>query len=388
MSVSPVSTFDAYNISELRELARKRLPKGVFEFIDRGAEDEVALKNNRAAFERLTLVPRVLNDVSVIDQKIELFGRSLPTPMVIGPTGAAALLWYHGDLELARAAAATGIPFTIASATTLPIESILEVGGRQWFQLYPYENRALSNALVQKAYDLGCEALVVTADTATPPNREYVVHNGFAIPLRLSRKNVVDVLTHPRWLRSVFLRYLFTGGLPRYANLPQELQAKVTENPRFGAGFKCDNLDWNEIRSLRKSWRGIFMIKGIVSPQDAVLAVREGVDAIVVSNHGGRNLDGVIATMDALPAVLDAVEGRVPVLLDSGIRRGSDIVKALALGAKAVLLGRAPLYGLAIAGQAGVQRSLDLLREETGRVMAFCGCRTIAEIARELVSRP
>jgi isopentenyl diphosphate isomerase/L-lactate dehydrogenase-like FMN-dependent dehydrogenase len=378
---------DSFNIFELREHARARLPKGVFEYVDRGTEDEVALRNNREAFERVKLLPRVLQDVSVIDQTTILFGRTMSMPLAIGATGAAALLWYDGDLALARAAAAADIPFMISSASTMSIEQIAAVGGRQWFQLYPWENRAHSYALVQKAYDLGCEALVVTADTAALPNREYNARNGFGIPLRLNPRNVADVLGHPRWLAGVLLKYMFTTGLPRQANLPEELRARVTESPQIGANFRCDTLSWDEIRLLRKSWRGIFIIKGILAPADAIRAVAEGVDAVIVSNHGGRNLDSVVASLDALPQVLDAVEDRIPVLFDSGIRRGSDVVKALALGAKAALVGRAPLYGLAIAGQPGVERAMALLRAEIGRVMAFCGCRSIAEITKELIYR-
>jgi isopentenyl diphosphate isomerase/L-lactate dehydrogenase-like FMN-dependent dehydrogenase len=383
----PAPQLHSFNIFDLREHARARLPRGIFEYMERGTEDEVALSNNREAFERVKFVPRVLKNVSVIDQTVDLFGRPMSMPLAIGATGGAALIWHEGDLALARAAAAAGIPFTISSASTLPIETIAAIGGRQWFQLYPWENRTHSYALVRKAHELGCEALVVTVDTAAMPNREYNQRNGFGIPLRFNARNVADVLMHPRWLCGVLLKYFFTTGLPRQANLPEELRARVTQSPQIGANFRCDTLDWEEARLLRKMWRGVFILKGIVSPADATRALRSGVDAIIVSNHGGRNLDSVVATMDALPHVLDAVEDRIPVLLDSGIRRGSDVVKALALGAKAALVGRAPLYGLAVAGQAGVQRAMELLRLEIGRVMAFCGCRSVAEITRELIYR-
>lgn len=381
----PAPELDSFNIFDLRERARARLPRGIFEYVDRGTEDELALRNNREAFERVKFVPRVLKNVSVVDQTIELFGRPMSMPLALGATGAAGLIWHDGDLALARAAANVGVPFTISSFSTMPIEQIAAVGGRQWFQLYPWENRQHTYALVRKAHELGCEALVVTVDTATAPNREYNQRNGFGIPLRFNARNVADVLTHPRWLCGVLLKYLFTTGLPRQANLPAELRARVTESPQIGANFRCDTLDWEEVRLLRKMWPGVFILKGIVAPVDATRAIRSGVDAIIVSNHGGRNLDSVVATMAALPQVLDAVEDRIPVLLDSGIRRGSDVVKALALGAKAALVGRAPLYGLAIAGEAGVQRAMELLRLEIGRVMAFCGCRSIAEITRELI---
>jgi len=383
----PAPEFDSFNIFQLREHARARLPRGIFEYMDRGTEDEVALSNNREAFERVKFVPRVLRNVSVIDSTTELFGRPMSMPLALGATGAAGLVWHDGDIALARAAANAGIPFTISSASTMPIEQIAAVGGRQWFQLYPWENRAHSYALVRKAHELGCEALVVTVDTATMPNREYNQRNGFGIPLRFNARNVADVLRHPRWLCGVLLKYLLTTGLPRQANLPEELRARVTESPQIGANFRCDTLDWEEVQLLRKMWSGVFILKGILSPADAALAIRSGVDAIIVSNHGGRNLDSAVSTIDALPHVLNAVEDRIPVLLDSGIRRGSDVVKALALGAKATLVGRAPLYGLAIGGEAGVQRAMELLGMEIRRVMALCGCRSVAEITHELIYR-
>src|SRR5690606_13098943 len=279
-------TFDAFNIAELRERARARLPRGVFEYVDRGTEDELALANNRAAYDRVKLVPRVLRDVSRIDQTTQLFGTPLSMPPAIGATGGAALIWYHGDVALARAAKDAGIPFMITSASTTPIEQIAAVGGRQWFQLYPWENRTLSYALVDKAYALGCEALVVTVDTATQPNREYNFRNGFGIPLRFNRRNVVDVLTHPRWLWGVLLKHLMTTGLPRQANLPEELPTQATHNPPIAAAFRRSRLVWEEIRLSPRSWSGIFMIKAIVSPHNARPALEEGVDGLFVSNHG------------------------------------------------------------------------------------------------------
>lgn len=382
------SDFGVYNIDDLRKAAQARLPRGIFEYVDRGTEDDIAVRNNREAFERIKLMPRVLNDVSVVNTTTTLFGRPLSMPIGLGATGGAGLMWFEGDLELARAAAAADIPFMISSASTVAIERIAAVGGRQWFQLYPWENRELTYALVQKAHQLGCEALVVTVDTAVPPNREYNFRNGFGVPLRLGRRNVIDVLRHPRWMMGVLLRYLANGGMPRQANLPEALRSSVISSPQVGAAFRCDNLCWDELRLLRKQWPGKLLIKGLVAPSDARQAVDEGVDAVIVSNHGGRNLDSVIATIDALPAVIAAVGDRVPVLLDSGIRRGSDVVKALALGATAVFVGRAPLYGLSIAGQAGVARSIELLRQETARVMALCGCRSIDEITADLIVAP
>jgi isopentenyl diphosphate isomerase/L-lactate dehydrogenase-like FMN-dependent dehydrogenase len=228
------------------------------------------------------------------------------------------------------------------------------------------------------ARDLGCEALFVTLDMPVPPNREYIHRNGFGTPFRLNARNTLDVLGHPRWLAGVMGRYALDGGVPTQANLPDRLRAKVTKGAPPGALFKQDDLDWDAIAVLRDRWPGKLVLKGILHPADAERAMALGADGLVVSNHGGRALDSAMATIDALPSVVAAVGGKMTILLDSGVRRGSDIVKALALGADAVLVGRAPLYGLAAAGEAGVARALGLLQAETGRTMAMLGTRTVA----------
>jgi (S)-mandelate dehydrogenase len=380
-------TLNAYNVHDLRDRAKRFLPRGVFEYVERGTEDELAMDNNRAAFERVKLIPRVLRDVTRIDQSLELFGRKMSMPVAVGATGAAGFVWFNGDTALARAAKEADIPFTISSASTLSLETIAQVGGRLWFQLYPWENRPLTYELVKRAATVDCEALIVTVDTPVSPNREYNARNGFALPLRPNLHNVIDTLCHPRWAIKMLLRHALVNGFATQPNLPVELRGKLSDMPTVGSRFACDNLTWDEIKHLRDLWRGRMMIKGMVSPIDAALAADAGMDAVIVSNHGGRNLDSVVATMDILPDVLTAVNGRIPVLMDSGIRRGSDVVKALALGAKAVLVGRLPLYGLAAGGQLGVQRALQLLREETARTMALCGCRSIAEINHDLIYR-
>lgn len=374
-----------YNIADLRERARRRLPRGIWEYAERGVEDETGMVRNRAAFERVTFRPRVLRGVQAIDTGIQIFGKPSALPLALAPTGAAGLLWYKGDLVLARAAAAAGLPFTISSASTMDLEQIAVAGGRLWFQLYLWEDRSLSHAVVDKARDLGCEALFVTLDLPVPPNREYLQRNGFGTPFRLNVRNTVDVLRHPRWLAGVMGRYALDGGIPTQANLPDRLRAKVTKGAPPGALFKQDDLDWDGVKALRDRWPGKFVLKGILHPEDATRALALGADGVVVSNHGGRALDSSIATIDALPEIVAAVGGKMTLLLDSGVRRGSDVVKAVALGADAVLAGRAPLYGLAAAGEPGVARALDLLRSETARTMAMLGARTIAEIDSALL---
>jgi len=380
------SDLACYNIADLRERARRRLPLGIWEYAERGVEDECGMARNRAAFDAITFRPRVLRGVETIDTTTEVFGKPLPFPLAVAPTGAAGLMWHKGDLALARAAARAGVPFIISSASTMDLEQILEAGGRQWFQLYLWEDRSLSHKVVDKAWHLGCEALFVTLDLPVPPNREYIQRNGFGTPFRLNARNAFDVLTHPRWLAGVMGRYALEGGIPTQANLPDRLRSKVTKGAPPGALFKQDDLDWDGVRKLRDRWPGKFVLKGILHPEDAERALAMGADGIVVSNHGGRAFDCSMASMEALPAIVDAVGGRMTVFLDSGVRRGSDVVKAVASGADAVLAGRAPLYGLAAYGEPGVARALELLRAETARTMAMLGARSIAEVKMALTS--
>ena len=374
-----------YNIADLRERARRRLPRGIWEYAERGTEDETGMARNRAAFEQVTFRPRVLRGVQSVDTSAEIFGKPSALPLALAPTGAAGLLWYKGDLALARAAAAAGVPFTISSASTMDLEQIAVAGGRLWFQLYYWEDRSLSHAVVDKARDLGCEALFVTLDMPVPPNREYIHRSGFGTPFRLNARNTLDVLSHPRWLAGVMGRYMLRGGIPTQANLPDRMRAKVTKGAPPGALFKQDDLDWDAVKVLRDRWPGKFVLKGILHAEDAEQALALGADGVVVSNHGGRALDSSIATIDALPEIVATVGRRMTILLDSGVRRGSDVVKAVALGADAVLAGRAPLYGLAAAGEAGVTRALELFRAETARTMAMLGARNVAEIDSALL---
>ena len=374
----------AYNIDDLREIARRRVPKGMFEFVDRGAEDEVALRNNRTAFERIRLKPRALVDVSRRSQAITLFGNPQQMPIAIAPTGSAGLMWYDGEIALARAAAAAGIPFTLATGSMTAMEKIaVQAGGRLWFQLYMWPDRSLSHKLVERASAAGYEALVVTVDGAVPGNREYNLRNGFTIPFTFTRRNVTDVLMHPEWLLGVLARYVFTTGMPRYENYPSEFKHRITAQPMGKGMLLNDSLNWDDLRVLRGMWPRTLIVKGILHPQDAVHAADCGADGVVVSNHGGRNLDSSMAPIEVLPEVVDAVGKRITVMVDSGFRRGSDVVKALALGAQAVLIGRPTLYGTAAGGEAGAARAIAIFREEIDRVLALLGCPGIAALNRE-----
>lgn len=374
-------TLQAYNIFDLREIARRRLPKGLFEFVDRGTEDEVSLRNNRAVFERIRLKPRTLVDVSARSQEITLFGVKHRMPLVIAPTGVAGLLWYEGEIALARAAAEAGIPFTLATGSMTAMEKVAEqAGGELWFQLYMWPDRRLSHQLVERAKAAGFKALVVTVDGVVAGNREYNLRNGFTIPFSFTRRNLTDVLMHPGWLVNVLAKYVFTTGMPRYENYPSEIKYKVTARPMGRSQMRNDSLNWNDLGDLRRMWPGKLLVKGILHPHDALQAAECGADGVVVSNHGGRNLDGAVSPIEVLPEVVDAVGKRMTVLVDSGFRRGSDVVKALALGAHAVQIGRATLYGIAAGGQSGAARALQIFREEIDRVMALLGCRSIDEL--------
>ena len=378
-----------YNIADMREVARKRLPKGVFEYLDRGAEDEIALADNREAFKRLKLRTRFLVDLSERDMGTELLGSRSELPLAIAPTGVAGLTWYQGELELAKAAAAKGIPFTLATGSITSMEKIAEVaGGRLWFQLYMWKEQELSYEMVGRARDAGFEALVVTIDGALGNNREYNRRNGFTIPFTISPRSLTDMTLHPEWLIGVMFRYLATTGMPRHENYPAKYSHRITTGTGAERPMRNTAMTWEDIDRMRDFWPGKLVIKGILREEDAVLAVEHGADAVVVSNHGGRALDSAAPTLDILPEVVRAVGNRTTVILDSGIRRGSDMVKALALGADAVLTGRATLYGTSVAGQAGAEKALSILHTEFEKTMAYVGCRRVSEVTPDIFARP
>ena len=378
-----------FNIADLREAARRRLPRGIFEFVDRGTEDEIALRDNRAAFQALKFSPHVLVDVSARTTETTLFGKTLPLPMAVAPTGAAGLCWFEGELQLAKAAAKAGVPFAMATGSITSMEKIAqEAGGQLWMQLYMWRDRSLSYELVKRAHRAGWEALLLTVDTAVAPNREYNARNGFSLPYQISARSVWDMALHPGWTLGVMGAYWRDRGMPRHENYPKEYQRSITADPGNKAAMRNDSLCWEDINRLRDIWPGTLMIKGVMRADDAARCAEMGADAVIVSNHGGRNLDGARPTLDILPEVVQAVGDRLPVILDSGIRRGSDIVKAVALGAKAVLTGRATLYGTAAAGEAGASHAIGLLRREMDTTMAYLGCTSVAGIGPDILHLP
>jgi isopentenyl diphosphate isomerase/L-lactate dehydrogenase-like FMN-dependent dehydrogenase len=374
-----------HNVWDLREAARRRLPKGVFEFVDRATEDHVAVRDNRSAFEQIKLRHRALVDVSARTTATTLFGKPAALPMVIAPTGAAGLCWYRGEVQLARAAAKAGIPLTLSTTSMTAMETLTEFGGRLWFQLYVWKRRDLSYEIIERAKRAGYEALIVTVDSAVPGNREYNARNGFALPFNPSPRFMLDVARHPTWTLGVMGRYLANGGMPKHENYPAQFQGTIVSGV---AGrreeMNHDSLSWTDIARFRDMWPGVLMLKGVNRVDDALKALTYGVDGLIVSNHGGRNMDSAAATLKVLPEIAQAVGDRATVLLDSGVRRGSDIVKALALGAKAVLTGRATLYGTAAGGEAGAAQAIGFLQSEMDKTMAYTGCRTVEEISTDI----
>jgi isopentenyl diphosphate isomerase/L-lactate dehydrogenase-like FMN-dependent dehydrogenase len=361
----------ALNIEDLRRIARSRLPRVVYDFLEGGSEDGLTLKANREVFESIRFAPRTLVDVSKRTQKVSLFGRIYESPIGIAPIGAAGLFWHEGDVALARAARSANLPFVLSTHSFVPLERLAwESGGPPWFQLYLPREREAARVMVRRALQAGCEALVLTSDVPVGGNREYNQRNGFSLPLRLEPHKVIDVLMHPRWLSCVFARAWLARDNPMH--LPEWATRR-------------DHHSWQDFAWLRDAWPHRLFVKGILSVEDAQLAAEHGADGIFVSNHGGRQLDGVPSPMEALPAIAAAVGERLAIMVDSGFRRGTDIVKALAMGADMVFIGRAAIYGAAAGGEAGVRRAIQLLRAEIDRVLALLGCSSIEELGPQHV---
>ena len=375
----------AVNIDDLRRLALRRLPSGVFNYIDGGAEDEVTMRANREAFRRWNFAPRVLRDMSRVDTSTTLLGRRLPFPLVLAPAGFTRMPDPDGELAVARAAARAGIPYCLSTVATRSIEEVAAAAdGCHWFQLYPLRDRELTRDLVQRAADAGYQAMMPTVDMAVSGRRERDVRRGFTLPPQIGLGTIMDGIRHPGWTWR-FIRsepIVFSNVLGRSASdgtTPVALADFI--NTQFDPGFS-----WRDVAWLRDAWQGSLVIKGIQTVADARIAADHGCDAIVLSNHGGRQLDGAPPALDLVAPVADAVGDRIAVICDGGVRRGGDIVKALALGADACMAGRAYLYGLGAGGEAGVDYAISLLAEEMSRTMALIGCTSVAEIGRAHVA--
>ncbi|PKO84095.1 MAG: alpha-hydroxy-acid oxidizing enzyme [Betaproteobacteria bacterium HGW-Betaproteobacteria-11] len=374
----------ALSIAELRLIARRRVPHFAFEYVDSGAQDEITLRRNRSAFEAIGFIPPTLCDTSARQQRTRLFGAELSSPLVVAPTALNGLLHRQGDLALARAAKAAGIPFTLATLSTVTLERVArEVGGRLWMQLYLMQDRRVAREIIARAEAAGFEALVLTSDANVFGQREWDRRN-YRAPGQLNLRNLLDVARHPGWLWQI----LWPHGIPRFANvasaLPPEARsarAGVAHLPRL----MLPDISWQDLAWVREAWPRTLILKGVLTVADAERAARHGCDGIVLTNHGGRQLDGTIAPLEVLPEIAEAVGKQLTLLIDSGFRRGTDVVKALALGADGVMLGAATLYGLAAGGEAGVTHALDILRGEIDRTLGQLGCNSIAELGPHLL---
>lgn len=377
----------AQSIDELRELARRRLPNFSFEYVEGGSDDEFTLARNRAIFQSITLQPRTLRNVGTRDLRRDVFGKPSALPFMVGPTGFNGLLTAGGDLRLAEASARAGIPFVLSNASTSSIEEIAAIDGiRAWMQIYLYRTRDHVAKLVERVRRLELEAIVVTVDSAIFGNREWDRRN-YVRPLQLDLRNKLDVALHPEWVWDV----LVPNGVPRFANLGDLLPPGKDSVKGAASALAAEldpSLNWDDIAWLRDIWKGKLIVKGMIHPADAEIALAYGVDGVVLSNHGGRQLDGSVSAMETLAEVARLARGRMSVFLDGGFRRGSDIVKALLLGADAVLLGRAALYGLAAGKGPGASHAIEILRSEVDRTLGLLGCSSLDELSPELIHAP
>jgi (S)-mandelate dehydrogenase len=374
----------AINVEELRRIARRRLPHFAFEYVEGGAEDEVTLRRNRELFERIAWLPRTLTGVGTPELSTEILGETCHLPLVIAPTGFNGMLWPQGDLMLAQAAADAGIPFTLSTVSNYPLARMTaELKQGIWFQLYPFKDPGSVDRLVDLAAGAGVRTLVVTSDVPVLGAREWDQRN-YRAPMKLSLVSVLDVLGHPGWLR----RVMIPRGAPRFENL-RELLPPGADSALAGVRFMGtqinSKLSWADMEHIRRRWQGKLVLKGILSVDDARRAAEIGADGIVLSNHGGRQLDSCVSGVELLPAVSAEVGGKLCLLVDGGFQRGSDVLKAIALGAHGVMIGRAALYGLAAGGRPGVTHALGLLRTEMERALTLLGCRNLGELGRHLV---
>src|SRR5262245_12153090 len=379
----------AYNVEDLRQMAKKRLPRGIFEYIDGAAEDGIALQHNREVYRSLKIKNRVLKDISGRSTATEIFGKKIAMPYAISPTASAGLMSEGGEVGLAKAAARMGIPCTIATNSLTPMEEIYAAaGGNLWFQLYMWVDIKLRMAFVERVKAVGFETLLVTVDGSVGANREHDRRNGFSMPLRYTPKLIAQILANPGWcLRVLAPQYIKRGAFSK-ANYPPELSSKLTDKISDHELTKPATQCWDDIKRIRDIWPGYMLVKGLQSLEDAVIAADYGLDGVVVSNHGGRYLDSAPAPLQLVPEFRRAVGDRLKIIIDSGARRGSDIVKAIAVGADMVMSGRPTLYGSAAAGEAGAYRALEIFQTEMDRIMAQLGLNSVDEISPHIFWNP
>ena len=371
-------------VADLRRIAQRRLPGGVFDYIDGGAEDERSMRRNAAAFEQVEFRPRILRDVSNIETSTTLLGQPLSFPLVLAPTGFTRIADPQGELAVARAAERAGIPYTLSTLATRSIEEVAEVsGGRKWFQVYVWRDRGLLKEMLERAAESGYEAIMIPVDTAVLGRRERDIRRGFTLPPKIGLDTLLAGALHPGWTWDFFRAepIAFANVVGRSVgdgSDPITLADYI--NNQFDPALSWEHIDW-----FRDHWSGPIILKGVQSLEDAHLAANAGIEAIALSNHGGRQLDGSPPPLELLAPIADAVGDRIEILCDGGVRRGSDIVKAVALGARACMAGRAYLYGLAAGGERGVDHVLTHLREGVGQTLALVGTQRIEDTTPDLV---
>lgn len=367
-------------LDDFETAARRHLPRPIFGYVSGACETCASFRDNRNAFGDLSFVPRVLRNVGNRTQSVTLFGETFAHPFGIAPMGLSALAAYDGDVVLSQAANAGGI-LAILSATSLtPLERVAQEGGSRWFQAYLPGEPERIDAMVDRVAAAGFETFVLTADVPVAGNRENNVRNGFDAPLQPSARLAWQGMTHPSWLFGTALRTLRQRGMPHFENMDAFRGPPIVSRNLVRAIGKRDQLAWEHVARIRERWKGNLVLKGILSIEDAVLARDHGVDGIIVSNHGGRQLDGAIAPIRVLPGIADAVGNDLAVMLDSGIRRGSDVLKAIAAGAQFVFVGRPFLFAASVAGASGVTHAIDLLAAEIDRNMALLGISQLDEL--------
>ena len=374
-------------LQDFEEAARKRLPRPIWGYIAGAAEDNASLRDNRSVFDEYGFKTRVLRDVSQRSQQVELFGEHYASPFGIAPMGINALSTYRGDLVLARAAKRAGIASVMSATSLIPMEEVAQQSPGTWFQAYLPGDPERIDALLERVARAGFRTLVVTVDIPVSANRENNLRTGFSTPLRPSLRLAWDGLVRPRWVAGTFLRTLLGHGMPHFENSFATRGAPIMSSKVLRDFSGRDHLDWGNLERIRHLWRGNLVIKGILSVEDALQAQQLGADGIVLSNHGGRQLDGAVSAMRVLEEVVAAVGPTYPVLIDGGFRRGSDVLKAIALGARMVLLGRPFNFAAAVDGEAGVLHAIELLRQEVDRNMAMLGVNACEQLGAQHIAR-
>ncbi|ACI57725.1 FMN-dependent alpha-hydroxy acid dehydrogenase (plasmid) [Rhizobium leguminosarum bv. trifolii WSM2304] len=369
-------------LDDFEPKAKRHLPKPLYGYISGGSETNASLRNNLDAFQAYAFRPRILQDVSKRSTETTLFGQTFTAPFGIAPMGISALMAYRGDIVLAAGAAQVGIPMIMSGSSLIRLEEVVAAAPATWFQAYLPGEPERIDALVDRVAAAGFGTLLLTVDTATLPNRENNIRAGFSTPLRPSLALAWQGVSHPQWTIGTFLRTIARHGIPHFENSYATRGAPIIASNVTRDFGRRDHLNWSHLERIRNRWNGKLIVKGILHPDDAARAAETGADGVIVSNHGGRQLDGAISPLAALPEIVERLGDRIPIMIDGGFRRGTDIIKALALGARFVFVGRPFLYAAAVAGLPGVLRAADILKSELHSNMALLGVTTIEQISR------